>query len=207
MSLSVHLCVQKKMGFVHYIKWKGSVCWGKSSEKSMYTLGSSQFHWNSGKSKATEIMVISVFTGQSSCRQSAHSAPQLSGLEQLSPQLPLCRDLRSNPWIWLSMHWAGFARRNTSRHSASQNYFNTNEYSTSNKYFVPILPIQNSLEICCLPWGPNACPAGKSTCTWVAFTEFLLLLNPETAQNPSPSVLQMFPHWWKSNCNYQHWLL
>lgn len=170
----------KKILFFHYIKWKSSVCWGKISEKSMYTLGSSWFHWNSSKSKATENTVISVFTGQSSCRQSAHSAPQLSGLEQLSPQPPLCRDFRSNPRIWLSMHGAGFAPRNTSRHSASQNYFNTNKYSTPNKYFVQILPIQNSLEICCSPWGPNPCPAGKSTCTWGAFAEFLLLLNPET---------------------------
>lgn len=41
-------------------------------------------------------LVISVFTGQSPFRHSTHSAPQLSGLEQLSPKPPLCRDLRSN---------------------------------------------------------------------------------------------------------------
>lgn len=94
LHMNEHVCTSlcaKKIFFFHYIKWKSSVCRGKISEKSIYSLGSSWFHWNSGKSKATGILVISVFTGQSSFRHSTHSAPQLSGLEQLSPKLPLQR--------------------------------------------------------------------------------------------------------------------
>lgn len=38
-----------------------------------------------------------------------YSAPQLSGLEQLSPK-PQVSEI-SNLWIWLAVHWAGFASR------------------------------------------------------------------------------------------------
>lgn len=127
------------------IKWKSSVCRGKTSEKSIYTLGSSWFHWNSGKSKATEILVISVFTGQSFFRHSTHSAPQLSGLEQLSPKPPLCWDL------WLNLNLVGNAVSRVcfqEHRQASENNFNMNKHPTSNKYFGQILPTQNSLEFC-----------------------------------------------------------
>lgn len=89
--MSVHLCVQKNIFFPLY--QMKELCLSRKDLRKIYifSLGSSWFHWNSGKSKATGILVISVFTGQSSFRHSTHSAPQLSGLEQLSPKLPLQR--------------------------------------------------------------------------------------------------------------------
>lgn len=98
MSMSVHLSVQKKNIFFPIITNEGTLS-KKDLKKSVYTLGPGWFHWNSGKSKATETLVISVFAQQSSFRHSTPSAPQLSGLEQLSPKPPLCRELRLNLWI------------------------------------------------------------------------------------------------------------
>lgn len=83
---------------------------------------------------------------------------------------------------------------------------NTRIWQVFNRSLVQLLPIQNSLEFCSLLWGPNPCPADKSTCICVVFTGFLLLINPELEQNLPPLVLQKFHEQRKSNCNYQHWL-
>lgn len=69
LHMNVHVCTSlcaKKKYVFHFIKWKSSVCQGKISEKKniyLYILASIWFHWNSGKSKATEILIFSVFTG------------------------------------------------------------------------------------------------------------------------------------------------